>query len=82
MNGRKGNYNIFINESKFDIMKELNIRENNFVRKGSLYQKFEGKKTTEASSDSQLQKDTNCSNGKVLLFIGKDLTGGSTWGYE
>ena len=44
MNGRKGNYNIFINESKFDIMKELNIRENNFVRKGRLYQKFEGEK--------------------------------------
>ena len=37
-------YNIFINESKFDIMKELNIRENNFVRKGILYQKFEGEK--------------------------------------
>merc|ERR1712083_860336 len=71
MNGRKGNYNIFINESKFDIMKELNIRENNFVRKGRLYQKFEGKKTTVASSDSQLQKDTNCSNGKVLLLIEK-----------
>ena len=43
MNGRKGNYNIFINESKFDIMKELNIRETTLSEKADYIKSLRGK---------------------------------------
>ena len=78
MNGRKGNYNIFTNESKFDIMKELNIRENNFVRKGILYQKFEGKKQPKPPLTHNYKKTQTARMAKYYCLLKKDFTGGST----
>ena len=40
MNERKGNYNIFINESKFDIMKHLNIRLKKLCQNRRILSKF------------------------------------------